>query len=213
MSVKIPKGKEGCEWCGEDGFITHIDVFGVDRYTVHFQPAKVKHGALSFRPNIIQSEYCLSVEMDGSTLARVLCGETITLDTQEVSNARTVYVVVSGDDEDWDVECVMSDKDLAQRYCDIKNITFEYPYCRVYPYVVDGVTVGDAPVMQARYYLQIQGDVDGAVSYGEVYEHQESFMESEDVFACTVDFNNERSVMGESVLKKYKEFIAAKEGL
>jgi len=211
MSVQIPKCKEGGAWCGEEGFITHINVVGVDRYSVCFQPDRVKGRKLLFAPNVIQSEFCVAVEMDGKTLARILNGETISIDFQATSNAQTVYVVVSGYDEDYDIECVMSDPRMAQKYCDVKNITFEFSSYRIRPFVVDGITVEDAPVLQASYCLQEPGDIWEKITYCEAYEHDKSFMESEDVFVCTVDFNRESSIMADAVLKKFEEFKAARE--
>lgn len=213
MGIKIPKSKEGGAWFGEDGFITHIDIVGVDRYTVHFQPDSIKGRKLVFSPGVIHKEYCVSVEMDGSTLARILNGETISIDFQATSNAQTVYAVVSGYDEDYDIECIMSDPKMAQKYCDVKNITFDSPCHRVRPFVVDGITVEDAPVMQASYYFQEPGYIWEKITYCEAYDHDKSFMESEDVFVCTVDFNSESSIMADAVLKKFEEFKAAREGV
>jgi hypothetical protein len=210
MSIKIPKCKEGGEWCGKDGFITHIDVVGVDRYSVCFQPDRVKGRKLLFAPNVVHVDHCVTVEMDGKTLARILNGETVSIDCQATSNSQTVYVVVSGYDEDYDIECVMSDPRMAKKYCDIKNITLESSYCRVWPYVVDGITVEDEPVMQASYHFKSSGDISEKITYCEAYEHDKSFMESDDVFVCTIDFDSDRSVMEDAVCKKFEEYKAAR---
>jgi len=197
MGIKIPTYKEGGEWCGEDGFITHIDVVGVDRYAVHFQPALVEGRKLVFSPGVIHKEHCVTVEMDGSTLSRVLYGETISIDSQGASNPKYVFVVRS----DEYVECVMSDHHEANRFCALMNLSYGYPYCEVKKVGIDAIKIPENPVVKAFY-----NHKDNTITYLYTDGHCEPFMQYKDVFVCTVDYSCIKDCMDDAVHKKFSEY-------
>lgn len=125
---------------------------------------------------------------------------------------KKVFVVTSGDYEDYSVEAVFSCEDKAKEYCEVNNVGHAYPYYSYSDYLIDDYEVKYPVTYEVRYMLDYAVDDPRSMEFCRDGEHSDDYIDESGVFWCSVEYNKDFSAVKEEVLRKYLAFTEQQKG-
>ncbi len=146
-------------------------------------------------------------------LAKMLMGEVEALkpkaeayDKMMAEGKQKIFVVRSGDDEDFSIDAVFSSEEKAKEYCDINNVGLPYPNYRYSDYLIDDYVVKYPVIYEVGYRPKYAENDPRRMEFYRVDEYSDEYIDEFGVFGCCVEYNKNFSVMKEEVLRKYWAF-------